>query len=443
MKLLHHFTSYVLLSLPLSALAHPGMGDTMASVRRLAAQQKRAESKQLLGDLKTLADSKLTAIGKDIKAILLDTKDARSSVIDTSIPPGTVDSAACKADLCCVWKWISYEMTAKFNGTSGRCTKFARGAVRLGFHDAAVWTNTSTSGGADGSILLTDELNRSDNDGLAAIADQMKAWYTKYKPYGVTMADLIQFGANVATVVCPLGPRIRSFVGRKDNAKAGPTGLLPGVNDSADKLIKLFQAKTIDAHDLVALVGAHTTSQQHFVDLTRDGDPQDTTPGVWDVAFYPQTTGNPPVRVLKFASDILLSKDSRTQGEWQEFSQPSNGQDHWNEVSHFLFGSLLLLVSVAAHVERGIGFILRETLLIYLKDYAKAYTRMSLLGVNNINDLKECTKVLPPARNSFVNQDQKLLDLWLQGQYDQLNNMVDDAIMLTGVVTSPPTVTFT
>jgi hypothetical protein len=68
---------------------------------------------------------------------------------------------------------------------------------------------------------------------------------------------------------------------------------------------------------------------------------------------------------------------------------------------------------------------------------------MSLLGVNNINDLKECTKVLPPARNSFVSQDQKLLDLWLQGQYDQLNNMVDDAIMLTGVVTSPPTVTFT
>jgi hypothetical protein len=424
MKLLRHLTHYALLSLPLSTLAHPGMGDTMASVRRLAAKEKRAESKQLLGDLKTLADSKLTTIGKDIKAILLDTKDARSSVIDTSIPPGTVDTAACKADLCCVWKWISYEMTAKFNGTSGRCTKFARGAVRLGFHDAAVWTNTSTSGGADGSILLTDEISRTDNDGLSAISDQMKAWYTKYKAYGVTMADLIQFGANVATVVCPLGPRIRTFVGRKDNAKAGPTGLLPGVNDSADKLIKLFQAKTIDAHDLVALVGAHTTSQQHFVDLTRDGDPQDTTPGVWDVAFYPQTTGNPPVRVMKFASDILLSKDSRTKGEWQEFSQPSSGQDHWNEVSNIHKNGWLQMLTV-------------------IQDYAKAYTRLSLLGVNNINDLKECTKVLPPARNSFTSQDQVLLDMWLQGQYDQLNNLVDDAIMLTGVVTTPPTITFT
>jgi hypothetical protein len=424
MKLLRHLTHYALLSLPLSTLAHPGMGDTMASVRRLAAKEKRAESKQLLGDLKTLADSKLTTIGKDIKAILLDTKDARSSVIDTSIPPGTVDTAACKADLCCVWKWISYEMTAKFNGTSGRCTKFARGAVRLGFHDAAVWTNTSTSGGADGSILLTDEISRTDNDGLSAISDQMKAWYTKYKAYGVTMADLIQFGANVATVVGPLGPRIRTFVGRKDNAKAGPTGLLPGVNDSADKLIKLFQAKTIDAHDLVALVGAHTTSQQHFVDLTRDGDPQDTTPGVWDVAFYPQTTGNPPVRVMKFASDILLSKDSRTKGEWQEFSQPSSGQDHWNEVSNIHKNGWVQMLTV-------------------IQDYAKAYTRLSLLGVNNINDLKECTKVLPPARNSFTSQDQVLLDMWLQGQYDQLNNLVDDAIMLTGVVTTPPTMTFT
>jgi catalase (peroxidase I) len=252
------FLSYALISFLPSTLAYPGMGETMKEVKR-AALNTRDEAKQLIGDLKTLKDSQLTSIGKDIKAIILDQKDAQSATIDTSIPPGTVDSAACKADLCCVWKWISYEMTAKFNGTSGRCTKYARGAVRLGFHDAGVWSNTSSYGGADGSILLTNEIDRTENDGLEAIADVMKAWYNKYSKYGVSMADLIQFGANVATVVCPLGPRIRSFVGRKDNAKAGPTGLLPDVNDSADKLIKLFQAKTIDPHDLTALVGAHTT----------------------------------------------------------------------------------------------------------------------------------------------------------------------------------------
>lgn len=72
-----------------------------------------------------------------------------------------------------------------------------------------------------------------------------------------------------------------------------------------------------------------------------------------------------------------------------------------------------------------------------LQDYAKAYTRLSLLGVNNINDLKECTKVLPAMRTKFVSEDQVVLDLWLQGQFNQLNNMVDDAIQLTGVVTTP------
>jgi hypothetical protein len=99
-----------------AATAYPGMGDTVAQIRR-SALETRADAKQLIGDLKTLKDSQLTSIGKDIKAILLDTKSAESNTIDTSIPPGTVDSAACKADLCCVWKWISYEMTAAFNGT--------------------------------------------------------------------------------------------------------------------------------------------------------------------------------------------------------------------------------------------------------------------------------------------------------------------------------------
>lgn len=390
------FLSYALLSLASISLAHPGMGDTMSAVRREANKVKRAESKVLIGDLRTLKDSQLTPTGKDIKAILLDQLNAESNTIDTSIP-AALGSAACKADLCCVWKWISYEMTAKFNGTSGRCNKFARQAVRLGFHDAGVWSNTTSYGGADGSILLSDEISRADNNGLAAIADQMKAWHRKYSSYGVSMADLIQMGANIATVVCPLGPRIRSFVGRKDNSNAGPTGLLPGHLDSADTLLKLFAAKTIDAHDLVALVGAHTTSQQHFVNAARDGDPQDSTPGVWDVKFYPETTGSAAPRVLKFQSDINLSKDPRSAGEWREFSDPSGGQEHWNE------------------------------------DYAKAYTRLSLLGVGNINELKECTKVLPPHRRSYVAEDQVVLDMWLQGQFNQLNNLVDDAIMLTGV----------
>jgi hypothetical protein len=59
-----------------------------------------------------------------------------------------------------------------------------------------------------------------------------------------------------------------------------------------------------------------------------------------------------------------------------------------------------------------------------------------MLGVNNINDLKECTQVLPPARTSFTSEDQVILDRWLNGEFNQLNDMVDNAIQLTGLVSS-------
>jgi hypothetical protein len=349
------YLSYALLACAPLISAHPGMdAKALYEMKRAANKQRRQASKELIGDLLTLSDSKLTSIAKDIKAILLDQKSAESQTRDTSIPAGAIGSAACKADACCHWKWLSYEMTAKFNGTSGRCSKFARQAVRLGFHDAGVWSKTAGYGGADGSILLSNEMSRVDNNGLASIAEQTNRWYTKYGQYGMSMADIIQFGANVATVVCPLGPRIRSFVGRKDNTKAGPTGLLPAETDSADVLLKLFAAKTIDAHDLVALVGAHTTSQQHFVNTGRDGDPQDSTPGVWDMAFYPQTTNaNSAPRIFKFQSDIVLSKDSRTIEEWKEFSDRTSGQNHWNEVC--TDSVLLRIVSfeIAPEVEDG------------------------------------------------------------------------------------------
>lgn len=34
-------------------------------------------------------------------------------------------------------------------------------------------------------------------------------------------------------------------------------------------------------------------------------------------------------------------------------------------------------------------------------DYAQSYTRLSLLGVKNINNLTECSRVLPVARPDF------------------------------------------
>ena len=43
--------------------------------------------------------------------------------------------------------------------------------------------------------------------------------------------------------------------------------------------------------------------------------------------------------------------------------------------------------------------------------------------------------MLPPRRVSYVAEDQVVLDLWLQGQFDQLSDLVDGAIKLTGVGT--------
>jgi len=208
-------------------------------------------------------------------------------------------------------------------------------------------------------------------------------------------------GANVATVVCPLGPRVRSFVGRKDQAVLPPEGLLPDVNDSAENLIKLFEDKSIRANGLVALVGAHTTSQQRFVDTARALDPQDATPGVWDSLFYPQTLDpNSPARVFKFASDVKLSTNGRTVEEWNKFATVPNAQQLWND------------------------------------EYAKEYVRLSLLGVNNINDMTECSKVLPPTTGTqFQAPDGDQIFKWAMGGFSnygkQIGQLLDSGKPIT------------
>jgi hypothetical protein len=88
---------------------------------------------------------------------------------------------------------------------------------------------------------------------------------------------------------------------------------------------------------------------------------------VWDTLFYNQTLGLGPLpkAVLRFPSDVVLANDPRTSAEWAKFSQGKDGQTDWNE------------------------------------DYAYSYVRLSLLGVGNVNDLVECTQVLPMPTKSF------------------------------------------
>ncbi|KAI8266315.1 Versatile peroxidase VPL1 [Colletotrichum sp. SAR11_239] len=370
-------------------LGYPGMKNTFAEIAARQGSSNGGKSTEIIGDLATLDDSKLTPVGKNIKQLLSGAGNAES---DEAYPSGkkrsapihprdyTKDTPACAADTCCIWKYIADDLATTFRGESGRCTDFARAAIRLGFHDAAGWSKgTGNLGGADGSIVLSSsEASRVENKGLEEIIEQTKTWYNKYKQYGISIADLIQFSANAATVVCPLGPRVRTFIGRKDSSVAAPPNLLPDVNSPADALIDLFNNKTISSYGLISLIGAHTTSQQRFVDPSRSGDPQDSTPGVWDVKFYSETIGNAPPRVFKFNSDVALSKYPSTSAQFAAFAGPG-GQAAWNAA------------------------------------YAHEYVRLSLLGVYNINDLTECTKSLPArwAPSGFTASDQGNVDTWV------------------------------
>ncbi|KAH8879806.1 peroxidase [Thozetella sp. PMI_491] len=380
--------------------AYPGMSNTFEEIRER--QNDGAPSTELIGDLLTLRDNQLTATGMTIKRILNNTVDNAITTDAWTYPIPSKGSTACARDTCCIWQYIVNDMVTAYKTASGRCNDLARASVRLGFHDCAGWSKTTGNlGGCDGSLALSsDEINRAENSGLQTVVSQMKTWYNTYRSYGVGMADLIQMGATVATVTCPLGPRIRSYVGRKDSAVSAPNGLLPGVTQNANALIALFQAKTITPYGLTALIGAHTTSQQRFVDLTRAGDPQDSTPGVWDVNFYNQTlTKNLPLlRIFKFASDVALAADPRVATEFQQFAAPG-GQDDWNS------------------------------------DYSREYLRVSLLGVFNINNLTDCSKVLPARISSYVSPDQAILNKWLTTttHSDAIMNALLNGNLLSGL----------
>ncbi|KAG8626188.1 hypothetical protein KVT40_006589 [Elsinoe batatas] len=349
--------------------AWPHMKNQLNSLLERAPQATGEQiNTRMPGDLKNGAT---TAVGQSIQNILLKKESGISKATYVPNILATPGSSLCKKDTCCIWYHISNAMTAYFTGLISfnglptmNCNDASRAAIRLAFHDAGTWSVRLAAqgqdfGGADGSIALAaSEIGRTENNGLQSITKQMIAWQ---KQYGVGMADLIQFGAAHAVVTCPLGPRMRVWVGRKDSTAAAPDGLLPDVRASPDSLIDLFEDKTISPHELVALLGAHGNSKQRFFDTTKAGAPQDSSPGTWDTLFYNQTLDGTGSNVVRFPSDVALAQHPKCSDEWTAFRK-KDAQSHWNE------------------------------------DYAAANTRLSMLGVNNINQLVECSKVLPPAK---------------------------------------------
>ncbi|RDA84483.1 hypothetical protein CP532_0076 [Ophiocordyceps camponoti-leonardi (nom. inval.)] len=336
--------------------AFPAMEEVMNLVGK-----RQSSSTELLGDLATLQDGQLTQTGRDIKAIL----QGSGSGIDATSTAGNVapkGSTQCAQDPCCIWKYIADDMHNAMVDSNGQCNDLSHGCIRLGFHDAWGWSKSSgPAGGADGSIVLAGECeSRSGNANLPDTCSQMRTWFSQYEQFGVKMADLIQMAANVATVSCPLGPRVRTFIGRNDSSQPAPRDDIPQAFDSADVLINAFAERTFTPDNLAALVGAHSTGRQKVTDPAKANEAFDSTPGVWDTAFYGEVLDpNAPSQVFKMQSDINISQDPRTKQAWNAFVG-TQGQQPWDGA------------------------------------YATAYVRMSLLGVQNINTLTECTKVLPP-----------------------------------------------
>ncbi|KAH6629683.1 heme peroxidase [Boeremia exigua] len=264
------------------------------------------------------------------------------------------DPGSCPA----VWNQISRDLTAKFL-TRGECNPDARAAIRAVFHDCGAWNVAQgAKGGCDGSLVLAGELNLPENKGLDVIGRYLQSLAKSYK---VSLADMIVFAGSHAIVTCPGGPRVKTYIGRTDSSVRAPPGLLPDVRAPADSLFKLFQDKGLDAVDLAALLGAHTTSNQFNFDTTleKKGLPQDSTPGVWDVKYYSETT-NPPQGVLVLPSDSGLAVHPTVGKEFQGFV---NNAGKWNG------------------------------------KFADAMARMELFGSAGTNGMADCTNALPSATN--------------------------------------------
>lgn len=185
-------------------VAWPGMAQKIKTLQQRAQASNFSGPIELIGDIGHLSPVDLTPVGARVHNILIGVESAESDEIYYNVPP--LNSVSCAQDTCCVWWYIVDEMVRLFSSPSGRCTNAARGAIRLGFHDASAYSKKHGGhGGADGSIVLArEERERPLNKGLQEIIKRVEGWHERWGGYGISMADLIQMAATVGTVVCPL-----------------------------------------------------------------------------------------------------------------------------------------------------------------------------------------------------------------------------------------------
>ncbi|KAF7351682.1 Peroxidase [Mycena sanguinolenta] len=249
----------------------------------------------------------------------------------------------------------------------GRCGDNARAAIRLAFHDAgtfslALQANALPNGGADGSLLVDpNEVLRSENNGLQNIVSLLKPLPAQF---GVSPGDILHLAGVLAVLACPGGPVIPAYVGRSAPRNIAPTGLLPDPEDSVNVLLARFADMGFKSREVMALIGAHTTGKQRFVDPAAANTTFDTTVQIWDTRFCNtplDTETADPTTVLpgtfKLDSDVNFATNPTTAPDFNRFI---GKQDDW------------------------------------MSEYAAAHEKMSLLGFQ-AKDLTDCSEILPLA----------------------------------------------
>jgi hypothetical protein len=120
-------------------------------------------------------------------------------------------------------------------------------------------------------------------------------------------------------------------------------------------------SKGFSPFDLAALIGAHSTAKQSFVDPSKAGAGLDSTPGVWDVKYYTETRqGSAP---FTLPSDKNLARNPATAFAFANFGV---NKPAWDDA------------------------------------FVNAMVKMSMLGVSNRNMI-DCTSALPG--NSAAKRD--------------------------------------
>ncbi|KAF2437169.1 heme peroxidase [Tothia fuscella] len=245
-----------------------------------------------------------------------------------------------------VWNTISRELTSLFR-SGNQCNDDARAAIRAVFHDCF------PDGGCDGSLAIPAELGRSPNTRLTGTVNKLKSVAEKYR---VSVADMLMFAGSTAVLVCPGGPTVKTYVGRKDAKSPAPEGQLPTGDVTGDEALQKFQQRGFSAQDLAALVGAHSAARQRDQDPSQAGKSLDSSPGSWDVKFYAETIAKKAP--FSLPSDLSLANQTQVGPIFKKFAK-SQGQ--WNAA------------------------------------FAPALAKMQLLG-SSASKLVDCTSALPRAR---------------------------------------------